>query len=43
MGAMLLMWRAPVLQDHLVNNLPAGDAFPPEKMLTITIKFFKDH
>ena len=34
---------SPVLQDHPVNDLPAGDASPPEKMFTITIEFFIDH
>jgi hypothetical protein len=37
------MVTAPVLQDHLVNDLPTEDAFPPEKMFAITIKLFIDH
>ncbi len=40
---MLAMVRAPILHDHLVNNLPTGDAFPPEKKFAIAIKFFIDH
>ena len=33
----------PVLQDQPVNNIPTGDALPPEKMFAITIKFLIDH
>jgi len=37
------MMKTSVMQDHLVNDLPTGDAFPPEKIFAITIKFFIDH
>ncbi len=40
---MLPMVRAPVLQDHSVNDLPTENAFPTEKMSPITIKFFINH
>ncbi len=40
---MLRMGMAPVLQDYRVNNLPARDTFPLEKIVAIIIKFFVDH
>ncbi len=35
--------RVSILQDHLVNDFPTGDAFPPEKVFTNSIKFFIVH
>jgi len=33
----------PILQDHLVNDLTAKNASPPEKFLTNAIEFFEYH
>lgn len=33
----------PVLQDHLINDLSAKDAPPPEEFITDAIEFFKNH
>jgi hypothetical protein len=32
-----------ILQDHRVNNFPAGDAPPTKKVFTITREFFIGH
>jgi hypothetical protein len=39
----LLFLAESVLKDHRVNNLPAEDAPPPEKVIARTVKPFKNH
>jgi len=32
-----------ILHDHLINDLAAENASPPEEFLAYAIKFFEDH